>query len=307
MNIAVTSKAFSKNQVLINKLKEITPNIKLNLTGKKLEEKELIEFLKNSDGVIVALEEINQKVIDSLPNLKIVSKFGVGLDNIDIEYCKSKNIHFGWTAGINSFSVAEQTLGFMLMLIRNLYFTSNRLSKGIWDKRGGFSLYEKTIGIIGVGHIGKELIKLLKPFNCKIFVNDIIEQNKFYQDNNLIPVSKEELFKQSDIVTIHTPLTNDTKNLINKNSLKMMKKNSFVINTSRGDIINLTDLKQALLNETIAGAAIDVYDQEPPKDLELLELENLICTPHIGGNSNEATLAMGRSAIKHIKDFYDKK
>jgi len=307
MNIAVTSKAFSKNQVLINKLKEITPNIKLNLTGKKLEEKELIEFLKNSDGVIVALEEINQKVIDSLPNLKIVSKFGVGLDNIDIEYCKSKNIHFGWTAGINSFSVAEQTLGFMLMLIRNLYFTSNRLSKGIWDKRGGFSLYEKTIGIIGVGHIGKELIKLLKPFNCKIFVNDIIEQNKFYQDNNLIPVSKKELFKQSDIVTIHTPLTNDTKNLINKNSLKMMKKNSFVINTSRGDIINLTDLKQALLNETIAGAAIDVYDQEPPKDLELLELENLICTPHIGGNSNEATLAMGRSAIKHIKDFYDKK
>jgi len=307
MNIAVTSKAFSKNQVLINKLKEITPNIKLNLTGKKLEEKELIEFLKNSDGVIVALEEINQKVIDSLPNLKIVSKFGVGLDNIDIEYCKSKNIHFGWTAGINSFSVAEQTLGFMLMLIRNLYFTSNRLSKGIWDKRGGFSLYEKTIGIIGVGHIGKELIKLLKPFNCKIFVNDIIEQNKFYQDNNLIPVSKEELFKQSDIVTIHTPLTNDTKNLINKNSLKMMKKNSFVINTSRGEIINLTDLKQALLNKTIAGAAIDVYDQEPPKDLELLELENLICTPHIGGNSNEATLAMGRSAIKHIKDFYDKK
>jgi len=303
VKVAVTSKAFSKNETLISELKKHFKDIKLNLTGKKLNEEELIEFLSDRDGVIVALEEINKNVIDSLPNLKVVSKFGVGLDNIDIEYCKSKNVHFAWKAGVNCFSVAEQALGFMLMLIRNLYITSNKLSNNIWDKNGGQSLYSKSIGIIGVGHVGKELINLLKPFNCKILVNDIIDQKEYYEKNNLIEVTKEELLKKSDIVTIHTPLTKETKYLINNKTLKTMKNTSFLINTARGDIIKLLDLKEALKKGIIAGAAIDVYDQEPPSDKELLTLENLICTPHIGGNSKEATLAMGKSAIKQIINF----
>ena len=305
MKVAVTSKSFSKNDTLIEELNKYFDDIKLNHGTKKLNDNELIEFLKDCDGAIVALEEINQKVIDSLPNLKVVSKFGVGLDNIDLEYCKEKDIKTGWSSGVNKYSVAEMTLGFMLMHIRNLYVSSNKLSNGNWEKDGGNSLYEKTIGIIGVGNIAKEVIKLLQPFGCKILVNDIIDQNNYYHSNNLIETSKEEIFKQSDIITIHTPLNRETKYLINRKTLSMMKKSAFVINTARGEIVNLNDLKYALQNNIISGAAIDVYDVEPPTDTELLKLGNLICTPHIGGNSKEAVLNMGRSAIRHLKELLD--
>ena len=307
MKVAVTSKSFSKNKVLIGELKQYFTDVKLNHGTKKLNDDELIDFLKDCDGAIVALEEINKKVIDALPKLKVVSKFGVGLDNIDLEYCKQKDIKVGWIGGVNKTSVAEMALGFMLMLIRNLYVSSTKLSNGIWDKNGGYSLYGKTIGIIGIGYIGKELIKLLQPFNCKILVNDIINQDEYYKSNNLIEVSKEEIFQQSDIVTLHTPLEEDTKYLINKTNLSIMKSSAYVINTARGDLVNLDDLKFALQNNIISGAAIDVYDNEPPKDNELLSLENLICTPHIGGNSNEAVLAMGRSAIKFLKELLSDK
>lgn len=303
MKVAVTSKSFSKNKTLITELSTYFDEVKLNHSTKKLNDNELIEFLDNCDGAIVALEEVNKTIIDSLPQLKVVSKFGVGLDNIDLIYCKQKGIKVGWRGGVNKTSVAEITLAFMLMLIRNIYVTSNKLSQGVWEKNGGNSLYGKTIGIIGVGYIGKELIQLLQPFNCKILVNDILNQNEYYKKYNLIDSSKDEIFQNSDIITIHTPLTNDTKHLINKDSLSVMKSNAYIINTARGDIINLKDLKKALQNNVIAGAAIDVYDEEPPQDKELLKLENLICTPHISGNSKEAVLDMGRSAIKYLKEL----
>ena len=303
MKVAVTSKSFSKNEILIEEFKKNFNEIKLNHSSKKLTDEELIDFLKDCDGAIIALEEFNKKVIDNLPNIKAISKFGVGLNNIDIEYAKSKNIKIGWEKGVNKQSVAEMTLGFMLMLIRNLYVTSNLLSNGIWQKNGGYSLYNKTIGIIGIGNIGQELINLLKAFNCTILVNDVVNQDEYYKKHNLKEASKEEIFRHSDIITIHTPLNEQTNNLININTLQLMKKSAFLINTSRGEIVNLNDLKLALKTNLIAGAAIDVYHEEPPKDLELLGLPNLICTPHIGGNSEEAILAMGRSAIKQLKDL----
>jgi D-3-phosphoglycerate dehydrogenase len=303
MKVAVTSKSFSKNEILIEEFKRNFDEIKLNHSSKKLTDEELIDFLKDCEGAIIALEEFNKNVIDNLPNIKAISKFGVGLNNIDIEYAKSKNIKIGWEKGVNKQSVAEMTLGFMLMLIRNLYVTSNLLSNGTWEKNGGYSLYNKTIGIIGVGNIGQELINLLKAFNCTILVNDIINQDEYYEKHNLKEVSKEEIFRHSDIITIHTPLNEQTNNLININTLQLMKRSAFLINTARGEIVNLNDLKFALKTNLIAGAAIDVYHEEPPKDLELLGLPNLICTPHIGGNSEEAVLAMGRSAIKQLKDL----
>ncbi len=302
MKIAVTSKSFSKNKLLKNELSKYFDDIKLNYGTRKLNDEELIKFLKDCNGAIVALEEINRYVIDSLPSLKFISKFGVGLDNIDIEYCREKNIKVGWIGGVNKQSVAEMALGFMLMLIRNLYVSSNKLSNAIWDKNGGYTLYGKTIGIIGIGFIAKELIKILKPFGCKILVNDILNQEKYYKDNNLEEVSKEYIFKHSDIITLHTPLDKNTKYMINSKTLKLMKNTSFIINTARGDLINLSDLKGALQDKIICGAAIDVYDNEPPLDKEFLSLENLICTPHIGGNAEEAVIAMGISAINLLAE-----
>lgn len=305
MKIVVTSPSFSSNKILQNEIYKYFPNAILNLDGKRFDKRNLIDYIKDSDAIIVGLEPIDKEVLEQCPNLKIVSKYGVGLNNIDLEACKKRDITIGWTGGVNKLSVAEMTLGYMLMLCRNLFITSNELKNGIWNKSGGFQLSEKRIGIIGVGYIGKELIRLLKPFNCEILVNDIINQEQYYKENNLKEVSKEEIFKTCDIVTIHTPFDSTTDNLINKKVFETMKNGSFIINSARGGIINEDDLKYALLNNLIAGAAIDAYVEEPPTDKELLSLPNLICTPHIGGNSREAVEAMGLSAINHLKEFYN--
>lgn len=305
MKIVVTSPSFSSNKSLQQEIYKYFPKAKLNLDGKRFNKEELVEYIKDADAIIVGLEPIDKEVLEQCPNLKIVSKYGVGLNNIDLEACKKRDITIGWTGGVNKLSVAEMTLGYMLMLCRNLFITSNELKNGIWNKSGGFQLSEKRIGIIGVGYIGKELIRLLKPFNCEILVNDIINQEQYYKENNLKEVSKEEIFKTCDIVTIHTPFDSTTDNLINKKVFETMKNSSFIINSARGGIINEDDLKYALLNNIIAGAAVDAYVEEPPTDKELLSLPNLICTPHIGGNSKEAVEAMGLSAINHLKEFYN--
>jgi D-3-phosphoglycerate dehydrogenase len=304
MKIAATSPSFSKNEALQKEIYKYFPNAKLNLEGKRFTKEGLIEFIKDADGVIVGLEPMDEEVLSQCPNLKIVSKYGVGLNNIDKEACKKRDITIGWTGGVNKLSVAEMALGFMLMFSRNLFVTTNQLKNGIWNKSGGFQLSGKTIGIIGVGYIGKELVRLLQPFGCKILVNDIINQDTYYNEKGLLEVTKEELYKQSDFISIHTPQDETTYNLITLETMKIMKSTAYLLNSARGGLINEKDLKIALNEGIIAGAAIDAYMEEPPTDKEFLELPNLICTPHIGGNSIEAVEAMGMSAIKHLKEFY---
>ena len=276
----------------------------MNLVGKRFDKNELIEYIKDADAIIVGLEPIDDEVLSKCQNLKIISKYGVGLNNIDLEACKKRGISIGWSGGVNKLSVAEMALGFMLMFARNLYMTSNELKSGTWNKSGGFQLSGKTIGIIGVGYTGQEVVRLLQPFNCKILVNDIVNQDKYYKENDLIETSKEDIYKKSDILTIHTPHNSETDNLIGMEALEAMKNSAYVLNTARGGIINEKDLKYALQNNIIAGAAIDTYAEEPPIDKEFLSLPNLICTPHIGGNAKEAVEAMGKSAINHLKKFY---
>ena len=197
------------------------------------------------------------------------------------------------------------TLGFMLMLSRNLFITSNELKKMVWNKKGGTQLTGKTIGIIGLGNIGKDLVSLLQPFGCNFLVNDIIDISDYATLHRLRIASKEEIYKNADIISIHTPLNSETSNLINLEVFKMMKSTAFLINTARGGIVNEKDLKFALEHKIISGAAIDVYESESVLNEELLVLPNLICTPHTGGNSLEAVVAMGLSAIEHLIRYRD--
>ena len=305
MKVCVANAAFSKNTILIEHLNKEFPNSKINIEGKRLIGVELIEFLKDFEAAIIGLEDVNSDLLEKLPNLKFISKFGVGLDNINQVACKSHNIKIGWTGGVNKRSVAEMSIGYMLMLQRNLYLTSNQLKNQIWNKNGGFQLSEKTVGIIGFGNIGKEVRELLKPFNCKILVNDIIDYTHLESELNILCVTKEYIYKHADIVTLHTPLTKQTDNLINQQVFNLLKPNSIVINTARGGIINENDLENALISKKISGAALDVYTIEPYSNVKLLEIPNLISTPHIGGNAFEAVIAMGMSAIKHLIDFRD--
>ena len=306
MKVKVSTLAFSNNQFLVNALLQEFPDAEVNTLGVRMKDDALIDYFADADGAIVGLEPVTPEFLDKLPKLRIIAKYGVGLDNIDLEACKERKVNIGWTGGVNKRSVAEMALGFMLALSRNLYVTSNQLKQLHWNKNGGVQLTGKTIGIIGLGHIGKELVTLLKPFNCKILVNDIEDVSELTASHELISVTKDELYSQSDIISIHTPFTDSTADLINASVFAKMKSNAFLINTARGWIVNETDLKFALENNIIAGAALDVYETEPPVSKELLSLPNLICTPHTGGNSYEAVVAMGMSAISHLVNFRDK-
>ncbi len=302
MKIKVSTVAFSMNKELVHKLKTTFQDVVINDQGKRFSRDELISYFSDADAVIVGLEKIDESILLELPRLKIIAKYGVGLDNIDLDACRKHNIEVGWTPGVNKNSVAEMALGFMLMLTRNLYVTSNQLKQGNWNKSGGFSMTNQTIGIIGMGHIGKELASLLTVFDCKILANDIIDIDT-RNFPNVQMVNKELLYKNSDIISVHTPLTPLTKNMIGEQAFSLMKKTAVIINTARGGIVDELALKKALNNKSIAGAALDVYETEPPTDTELLQFDNLICTPHIAGNSYEAVLAMGEAAIAHIENF----
>ena len=307
MKVKVSNLAFSKNEFLVEKLIKEFPDSEINSKGIRMNEDTLVDYFSDAEGVIVGLERINASILDKLPNLRIVAKYGVGLDNIDIQACIDRGIILGWTGGVNKRSVAEMSLGFMLALSRNLFYSSNQLKDLIWNKDGGTQLTGKTIGILGCGNIGKELIKLLSPFQCKIIVNDIIDMVDYAVENNIELVSKEKLITSSDIISIHAPLTKETLNLFNLNVFQKMKPNAILINTARGGIVNENDLKYALEHKIISGAALDVYSIEPPIDKDFLSLPNLICTPHTGGNSYEAILAMGISAINHLVSYRNNK
>lgn len=303
MKVKVSTLAFSGNNYLVENLRKNFPDAEVNVNGKRIPDNDLADYFAGAEGIIVGLEKITPQLLDHLPDLRIIAKYGVGLDNIDLDACRRRNIQVGWTGGVNRRSVSEMTLGFMLALFRNLYLTSNQLKNQIWNKSGGTQLSGKTIGIIGLGNIGKDLVHLLEPFQCRILANDIADIKSYSHKYGIECVSKEELYKEADIITIHTPFTEKTDNLINEEVFAQMKPTSFLLNTARGGIVNEEDLLQALKNNIIAGAAIDVFYSEPPVNNELLSIPNLICTPHIGGNAYEAVVAMGISAINHLETY----
>ncbi|MBT3305194.1 MAG: phosphoglycerate dehydrogenase [Alphaproteobacteria bacterium] len=306
MLIKATSGSFSKHPKLRAALLAGFPDAVFNDDALKYTKAELIDYIADTDGLVLGLEPVDDEVLAACPNLKIVAKFGVGLDNLDVEACENRGIAVGWTGGTNKRSVAEMDLCFMLAMARNLYPASMDLKGGTWNKNGGFQLSEKTVGVIGLGYTGSEIVRLLKPFNCRVLGNDIVDKSDFCAEMGVHNVSKEEIFSTADFITIHTPLTDLTHHLINRETLSQMKATAFVINTARGPIVDGGALKQALLDGVIAGAALDVYEDEPPTDMEFLTLPNLFCTPHIGGNADEAVMAMGMSAINHLKEFFDR-
>jgi len=289
MPIYVSSLSFSKCAELRARLLTHFPMAVFNETNQILEGEVLAEFLKEAEGAIVGTETINETLLKQCPKLKIISKYGVGLDNIDFEACEKYGVEVRFTPGVNKRSVAEMTVCFMIGLCRNMFQTGTLLKQGTWHKKGGMQLSGKTVGIIGAGHVGQEVIRLLDPFGCNILVNDIVERPFKLS-------SKEYIYKEADIVSIHTPLTPETYHLINEHVLKQMKPTAFLINTARGKIIDLMALKKV----RIAGVALDVFEEEPFLDEGFLNLPHVFCTPHIGGNAKEAVLGMGEGAINQL-------
>ena len=257
--VAVTSRSFSKHEGLRNELLKKYPKTDFNDFGESLSGQRLVEFLSGHTKAITALETLDEPILKQLPELEVISKYGVGLDNVDQEACKNRHVHVGWSGGVNRRGVAEMTLCFMIGLSRRLFISAHSLrGSNDWSKLGGSDLSGQIIGIIGVGHIGKEVIRLLKPFGCNILVNDIVDQSDFYRKEDVIETSKEDIYVSSHVVSIHTPLNETTRRLMNAETFSRMKDDAYFINVARGGIVDQNALKHALKVGPIAGAAVDV-------------------------------------------------
>ena len=304
-SVAVASRSFSRHPELRALVLERYSDAKFNDGGLSLHGNSLIEFLSGYEKAITALEVIDDSILSQLPNLKVIAKYGVGLDMIDLHALKKYGIKLGWTGGVNKRSVSELVISFAVALLHRAVFANSEVRNGKWYQVKGRQLSDCTFGIIGCGHIGKDLIKLLKPFNCKILAHDILNLKEFYEKNKVKSVGIEELIKKSDVVTLHLPLDDSTKNIMNEERLQMLKSSAVLINLARGGLIDEAILKKMLLEKRIAGAALDVFEVEPPIDKELLTMDNILITPHIAGSTEEAILAMGMAAIDGLDNAKD--
>lgn len=302
-SVAVVSRSFANHPLLRQELLARYPNAVFNSSpGGMLAGAELIRFLRGHPKAIVSLEKIGSEVLSELPELRVISKYGVGLDNLDLEAVARQKILLGWKGGVNRRSVAELALMFMLCSIRGVFQNVMDLKGNKWNRVSGFQLSQKVVGIVGCGNVGKELIQLLQPFGVRILAHDLLNFPEFYDQYRVTPVPLLELLQQSDVVSIHLPLDASTSLLMNEEKLSTMKSGAILINTARGGIVDEGALKKLLKSGHLGAAAFDVFAQEPPMDRELLQLPNFFGTPHIGGNASEAVLAMGRAAIEGLED-----
>lgn len=300
--IAVTSRSFSQHPILRSELLKKYSHVRFNDAGIALKAEALIEFAGGRHKLITALEQIDEMILTALPQLEVISKYGVGTDMLDKQALIRHGIRLGWTGGVNKRSVAELSITFMLSILRNIPQSNHNVRNDTWKSHKGKQLTGRTVGIIGCGHIGKDLTTILLAFNCKVLVHDIQTFPEFYKSSKIEPVELEELLRRSDIVTLHVPLDSSTRNILSAERLKLMKPGAVLINTARGGLVDEKALKQRLINGDLAGAGFDVFATEPPQDIELLHLPNFLGTPHIGGSSEEAILAMGRAAIRGLDE-----
>ena len=301
--IAVVASNFSNNPILRKELLAIHPDARFHDAYTLLSGDALIDFIGDADTVISALEPFDATIFEACPNLKLISKFGVGVNMLNFDDLVRYGVRVGWTGGVNKRSVSELALGYMLSALRNLPLSDRNMRKGdTWNRILGQELTGKTVGIIGCGHIGKDLVDILKPFRCRVLVNDILDFPEFYAKNNIEAVPLQTLLCEADIVSIHTPINESTYHLIGVDELALMKDTAVLINTARGGIIDEAALKDALKANQIGYAGIDPFEVEPAQDAELLNLPNVISTPHLGATTQQGNLAMGRAAIAGLSD-----
>ena len=268
----------------------------------------LKESLKNVDGILLRTSKLDQDILQHCDNLKIISRHGVGYDNVDLDFLNNNKIALGITSTSNAASVSEHVMSFFIYLTKNLSLSDRLVKKGNFDKRSQlpdfFELYKKKVLIIGFGRIGKEVAKWCLGFDMVVYVYDPFLDSDSIKKNKCIPIEKNEGLALADFITIHLPLNENTTNFISEVELNLMKKNTILVNTSRGGIVNEDDLYQALEAKKIRGAGMDVYTSEPPEpNHPFFKLDNILLTPHNAALTLECRERMSLEASQNIVYF----
>ena len=269
-----------------------------------LPESEMLELAGDFDAFLCGDDDMTRAVMEkSLPRLKVIAKYGIGLDKIDLDSATDLKIPVTYTPGVNQTTVAEHTFALMLACSRKLVTEANYVANGQWKRLTGTELFEKTIGLIGFGRIAKEVAIRAKAFGMRVIVHNRSWKDEYNEQYGAERVTEiETLLKESDVISIHVPATPETKGLINEETLKLLKPGTFIVNTSRGEVVDKHAIRAALDAGTLPAYASDVLDQEPPPaDHILLGAPNCILTPHIGSRTNESVV---RQASKSIRNMF---
>jgi len=306
MKILITPRSFAS--ISDKPIKMLTARgyeIQRNNTDRPYKKEEMLNLIRDIDGIIIGIDELSAEIIERADKLKVISKYGTGLDNIDINMATKKKIIVTNTPQANVDAVADLVFGLILGLARRVPEADQKTKSGKLEKIIGKSVWEKTLGVIGLGKIGKQVVKRARGFQMNILGFDLIKDKKFALRYSIKYVSFEKLLQKSDYITIHLPLNDATHHLIDDKELEKIKKDAFLINTSRGGIVNEQALYKALRNNQLKGAALDVYSNEPPVESPLKELDNVIMTPHIGAYTEEAIENMGMQAAQNLIDVLE--
>jgi len=272
----------------------------INPINRKLKEHELRDMISDYDLLIAGTEPITRSVLENAHRLKLISRVGIGLDSVDLHAARDLGIKVSYTPDAPSAAVAELTIAHMLNLMRRLPTIDSAVRNGIWKRHQGDRLATKTIGLVGIGRIGTRVLKHLQGFHPeRILINDLVQSPEVEKIFNAEWVSKEELYRESDIISLHIPLNKNNYNLISSSDIAQMKKTSYLINTSRGGIISEKDLYQALANGDLAGAAIDTFEKEPYGG-KLVELDNCYISCHMGSMTKDCRARMEIEATQDV-------
>jgi D-3-phosphoglycerate dehydrogenase len=299
-NLLVTPTSYGKNDSRLKmELEAKTARVTYNPTGKPLTSAEVAALLPGVDGYIAGLDVIDRAALEKADRLKVIARYGVGFDNVDLAAAKERGIIVTNTPGANSASVAELSLGLILSLARQIPVSSSAVREGKWPRPAGLTLQDKTVGILGLGAIGKQLARRLAGFDCKLLAYDPFVAEPAASGLGVTLATMDEVVAAADFLSLHLPLLPETRNLVNADFLAKMKPGAFLVNTSRGESVDESALLDALQSGHLRGAALDAFATEPPDPANpLLHHPQVIATPHLGAQTDGATNNMGWMAME---------
>ncbi|KLU62253.1 hydroxypyruvate reductase [Peptococcaceae bacterium CEB3] len=305
MRILVTPTSFCQKHRSVAKdmLEKFADDIVYNPLDRPLHEDEVSGLLEGVDGYIAGLDHITSRVLRNAPSsLKVISRYGAGCDRVDLQAAFEKGIAVTNTPGVNSEAVAELTFGLMLAAARKISFLDRKVKEGEWPRTSGVELCGKTLGIIGLGAIGKCVAIRGRGFSMRVLAYDPFADREYADQNSIQSVSLDELLQKADFISLHVPLNEQTRNLINREVLAGMKKGAILVNTARGGLIDEAAALEALKSGKLGGLGLDAFEQEPPGNSPLFALENVVTTPHTGAHTVEAVGKMGMLAVQNLID-----
>lgn len=291
-----------KDSKALEELRAFSNDLVFNTTGKPLTEDVLLPLLKDCDGYIAGLDFVTEKVLRSCKQLKVISRYGAGYDRVDVAAAKALSIPVTNTPGVNAEAVGELAFGLILSVARKIPYLNTSLREGGWVRSTGMELKGKTIGIMGLGAIGRVVARCAGGFDMTVMAYDPYINEEYCKNNAIKAGTFDEVLEQSDVISLHLPLIDSTQHLISAAALARMKPTAILVNTSRGGIIDEDAAYDALKNGRLGGLALDAFEIEPPTDSPLFTLNNVVATPHTGAHTAEATENMADLSVKNLID-----